>query len=233
MSIAPVQSVSQAFASSTGARSLATSGAVTAGNLLVVCVATYGVTVTVAMADDVNGSYTQAGTYASNNPNEKVSIWYFPNAGAGITTVTVTPTIGVGAAYVDIAIQEYSGCPTTSPLNSTNSSTGTSTTPTTGTVTASSGELIIGIYSQGGGTLSSATVASPFTVREQNLNGSTLEGFGTADDTNASGSEGATWTLSASVNWQALGASFKTATPPAAPIGKIVMASQAVAQAPF
>lgn len=71
-----------------GATTLTVSlGAVTAGNLLVVCCGVQSRLVT-GVADDVNGAWTEA--FAQTNQFAAPGIWYFQNTGSGTPTVTLT-----------------------------------------------------------------------------------------------------------------------------------------------
>ncbi len=186
-------------------RTLAFAQAVSAGSLLVCAVATFN-EAGLGVSDSINGVWTQVGTYITS-AGQRLSLWYFPNSAAGTPTVTVSPD---GTAYISFAIHEYTGAMTVAPLRSSSTNTGLSTTPSSGSVTTTAGELSFAAYCQVDTALSSATVASPYTIRENYL-ATSVEGLGTADDVAAPGDEAATFTLSNSVNWLAFGASFKAA----------------------
>src|SRR6185437_9995342 len=92
---------------------------------------------------------------------DTVGVFSRLNASAGATTVT-----GHGTALVGLAIHEYSGVATTTPLDQKTSNNATSTSATSGNVTTTSAnELLFGFI----GTSSSAntvTHGTGFTIRE-------------------------------------------------------------------
>lgn len=203
-------SAHQDFASSASARTLQWAANNGAGNLLIAAITTYNGSHTVTVSDGTNGSYTQAGGYSTAPVGGgRVSIWYIANcAGSVQPTVTVTPD---SASFVTIALHEFSGVATSTPLDATNPHNGsTTTTPTTGTCTAAAGELVFAAFQSGNNPGVGTTVASPFTILLDSAN----PGSGplvAAYDVNAAGSEGATWTCNTTGNYAALAASFKPA----------------------
>jgi hypothetical protein len=219
MSNTLLQKITAGFGNSSSARTLQYSGNVTAGSLLSCWVATAAGTaghngITVSVSDNINGAWTQAGGYvrdAATNQNSG-SWWYFANsAGGSKPVVTVTPSDSV---YTGIGLHEHSVTSATGvAVDSTSTNTGNSANPATGVCHVSSaGELVLAGYGQGSTALSTCSVGSPFTLENSQLNGVTDEGLGTADDVNASASEGATFTLNTSVGWAAMAISFFTAT---------------------
>lgn len=219
MAILHVQSRIVGFGTDPGARSLAYSSSVAAGRLLCCAVASYntGGDITVTVADDVNGSWTQAGTYTTQ-ANERISIWYKApsGVGSGTTTVTVTPSAN---AYLSFAIHEYSGVKSSAPLRSTSNNFTNSTTPSTGSVTATVGDLIFAAFGFSSVLLTSAVADAPMTDRVQVLDGGPTEGLCSADNVSASGNTNASWVISTTAGWQAIGASFKPADSPVGPPG--------------
>jgi hypothetical protein len=202
-----VQGTSAAFGNSASARSLAFVSNLQPHDLIEVTVATFNPGITLALTDTLSQTYQQAGNYVSNG-SSIISKWYVPNTLGGADTITVTPS---GLAYMTIAIAEYSGIAPVNPFNSWSlGNTGNSSSPSTGiTAVATPGDLVVGAYCQGTAALGSDSVASPFNKRADQLNGTTLEGLGTADDLAAAGSEGATFTTSTSVLWAAIAVSYK------------------------
>ncbi len=198
------------FAGSPSDRTLAYAQAVSAGSLLVAVIGTFTAGITLTVSDSVNGAWTQAGSYSvGTDTNSRISIWYFENSGAGTPTLTVAVSSTV---YVSLALHEYTGCLTSGALRSTvtNTEAGSATTSaTTGTCTATAGDLVVAGYCQGSALVISNTVASPFTIRADGIYGAVGEGLATADDVNAPGNEGATFTILPAVRWAAIAASFK------------------------
>lgn len=179
------------YANDTVARTVAYGGNLTSGSLLVVTVGIY-LDVTVTVSDSTNGSYTQAGTYSHASTNLIVSQWYFPNnAATGTPTLTVTPS---GSAYLALAVEEFTGIAPTSPLEATGGTFTTSSTPTTGTVTATAGDLVVASLSFVDN-VTSSSANSPFTLMTNLAPGGGI-GLATAYDLAAPGNESATFNLS-------------------------------------
>lgn len=206
----------QDYASASGARALAYAQNVASGSLLVMGLYTWGTAgTTVTVSDSLNGAWTQAGGYHANPvPANIMSIWYFQGSAAGACTVTVTPST---TAAIDMMLHEYTGCATTNVLrNTVETADGLDTHPLSGTCTASAGDLVFAMFGQPSTATSSMTVAAPFTLRA-NIPGNVVVGAGSADDVNAGGNEGATWTVNTTVRWTGSAASFKPGSAPPAP----------------
>ncbi len=89
--------------------------------------------------------------------------------------------------------------------------TGSSVNPATGTcIVSQAGTLVLAGFAEGSANLATITVAGSFTAENKQTNASSAEAQGTADDVNASASEGATFTVNTSVAWAAMAISFKT-----------------------
>lgn len=217
-----LQKTSTAFGNSASARTLQYVSNVTAGSLLLLWV-TYedgsGSTLnTVTISDNVNGAWTQAGGYVTANSNtagRRGAWFYFANsAGGSKPIITMTPGASV---YSSLHILEYSvPSPTGVTVDGTSSGsplTGGTTTVSTGTCPVSgAGELVVAGWGQGNASGEVVTVSSPFTVETSEHDGPT-EGGGTADDTNASGAEGATFTTTVAFAFPvAMAVSFITGT---------------------
>lgn len=169
-----------------------------------------------SVTDTLGNSYTQAGTYVGGAG--RMSLWYKINSPAGSPTITVTLA---SSTYFSVWAGEYG--PVTA-LNDTSSSSGTSTAPTTTSVTVNAaGDLVVASY---GGISDSNQItapSSPFVHRYQYAVGdsprlATLGVWGSiADDVDAPASEACSWVLWDSVAWVAFGASFTAATSPPPP----------------
>ena len=134
MAIAFVQS-----AGSSSLKTIAFAGNNTAGNLLVAMIGSSG---------QVDGVSDSRNTYAKAVDRDDaatifVDIWYSANCGAGANTVTFTG--GFGGGFDSIAVAEFSGVATTSPLDQTNNKRafGNSTEFTNAITTTEDDELII------------------------------------------------------------------------------------------
>ena len=123
---------------------LAYSSNVTAGSLLWCIVYWNNTGVTCTVADGVNGSWTGIGTAtvgAGGLASFIGKMFYFPNAGAGATTVAATFSSAVTRR--GIAIHEYSGADTSSPLDQSAYVAVNSTGATTPTITTTNANDVI------------------------------------------------------------------------------------------
>lgn len=211
-----LQKNAQPFGNSASARTLVYTSNVTAGSLLTCWVPTFNPGITVTVSDNMNGSWTQVATYVANG-NQRGSWWYFKNSASGAITVTMTPS---SSAFTSMHIHEHSVTSSTGvSVDNTSTGTGSSTAPATGTCTVSgSGELVLAGCGQGANANIPTAVSPhpPFTL-QNTVDGTASDGGGTADDVNASASEGATFTLPGSALWCAMAVSFNTSgvvTPP-------------------
>lgn len=137
-----------------------------------------------------------------------VEIWYAENVSGGGTTITVTNSGTSGLANAKGWYSEWSGVATSSSLDVHNHTSGSSSTPTTPSVTpaASTNELIlVGATCAGGQTINSGPTAG-FTGVTAGLI-PFLQAYQVVPST--SGSYSCGWTMSASGNWDAVIATFK------------------------
>src|SRR6185312_11692615 len=118
---------------------------------------------TLAVSDNLNGSYTSA-VQGTESTTVDGGIFYLPNAAAGATTVTFSQTSG--SAQLRILIQEWSNIVLTSPLDQTVSHQNglglnflTGTTPST----TQNNELILACAFESGNTVPTS-VPSGFTA---------------------------------------------------------------------
>lgn len=207
-----IQGTFHAYAASTATRTCDFGADVTAGNSLIVFVSTYSDDATLTVTDSLGQTYTQAGAYQYQLvTGAKISCWYKLGTAGGPCTVSVTAS---SAVLHTISVAEYSGV---GSYHASNNGTSTSTTPSPGSVTADPTDLIVAGYAQAVKTIASDSVASPFTIRTDVLNGSTTTGLATADHTNASGNETPTFTMSESVGWVSVGSSFTAGVPATQP----------------
>lgn len=166
------ETLAQARAVNSGAgvtsKTLAFSGAVTAGNLLVVgTLSDTTSAVTFGCSDSVNGTYTSIPA-SVNHTNHSSALFYFPNTASG--TPTVTGTISV-SNFLILIIAEFSGCATSSPLDTgatpAAAASGNSTAPACTLVTGTDSCMIVGVcYSD-----TTGVVGAGFTATADDANG--------------------------------------------------------------
>lgn len=202
---------SGSFDHSTSARTIVYGGNLTPGSLLEVTVSTFNMDITVTVSDDSNGSYTDSGAGYVVNETCRVSKWYFANNGSsGIPTLTVTPSAD---AYISVSVDEFTGVALSSPVRTTATATGFSTTAAgPGTVAATAGDLVVaGMTTRG--TESTASVDSPFTLSASLPGSAATVLLATAYDVAAGGSETPTFnSTSTYIFWAAIGVAYKPAT---------------------
>ena len=203
---------------------------VTAGSLLAVFVAyeANSGTATIAVSDNVDGAWQQAGGYVSNGVHTGAWFYFINSAGGSNLTVTVTPSVAV---YMSIDLHAYFvGSPARVTLDSTVTNTGTGKTIATGAVPVSGpGELVLAGFAQGTSDLTTVTVAGPLTLENNQPVGTSYEGSATADDVNAGSAEGATFTVNSAIAFAAMAISFKI--PPVATNPVVNLAWNSVPQA--
>ncbi|MDP9128040.1 MAG: NHL repeat-containing protein, partial [Pseudomonadota bacterium] len=140
----------------------------TLGNLIIAFVRCSTSTQTVTVADTAGNTYTDA-VNTSSTGDHQLHIFYAKNIQAGANTVTASFSASNANPY--LAIYEYSGLDTTSPLDKTVSANGTSATASTGTTATTSwaNELVfagLGVASGYAGTLTST---EGYTTLQQNV----------------------------------------------------------------
>ena len=191
--------------------------ATTAGNTLVAVISTRGTTTSRVSGISGGGTWVRAAQSANAN-GTTTEIWFAPNISAGVTTVTITQANLRSAAVVI----EYSGILTVSPLDQINaaSSTGSSTSPVTGTTptTTQANELWIGGIGYISSTPTLGTIQNSFTsvataestssTASDNANVYALERIVTGAAAASSGG-----TLSVSAQWSGAVATFKAELP--------------------
>lgn len=140
---------------------------VSAGDLLVADVAPTNTTAsafTVSVSDNKNGTWTSAAQCFSAY-SAQANLFYFPNSASG--SITVTATSSTSTSVFGLAIIEYSGIATTSPLDAggtcSSLATGTSVTVPSVTTTNAS-DLVLSVLGVNG-TAGTVTATSPYTLR--------------------------------------------------------------------
>lgn len=178
-----VQSTGQGFDNSTSARSLAFTSNVTAGNLLLAWVSTYGIGAdrTVSLTDTQGNTWILAG-YAATVNATRISLWYCRAGTSGPCTVTFTPSATV---YSGFGLQEYSGVKTSNYLDDEDNSDlipGGSPMRITSLSVAANGSLVVCGFSQDFFGSNSFTPGAGFTSRITLNNGSTASTLWVEDE---------------------------------------------------
>ncbi len=180
---------------------------VTSGNLIVVAISVNNQTVgTSAISDNKGNTYTKAAE--SIQGLDHIAIFYAKNAigGAGFK---VTSNIGDNT----LSAHEYSGISTFAPIGKTSTAIGTSTTPTSGSVTvATSSSLIFSagwsrnpdeLWGPGAG----------YTKREEQTNDNEYERMATEDKIlTATGSVSSSFSIPTSAKWAIALVTFNPST---------------------
>ncbi len=180
---------------------------VTAGSLLVCAVRFGTVGGTYTISDNLNGAWTKDKTQLIATDGDTVIVASFPNSAGG--AITVTANDGASGNQIYLAIAEFSGVATTSPVDGTpagNNATGTSATSNNVTPTQS-GDLIFGAC--GVANSNTFTQGAGFTFLDDAATGGHL-----ADEYQilaGSGATAATFTLGASDEYGCIAVAYKVA----------------------
>lgn len=137
---APVQ-WTQAFSSGTAASVTTPSITITAGNIIAVCIVCEGNNIGATPVTD-SKSQVYVSAVGPIVGDARCQILYFPNAAAGGTTFTFTPSAN---DFIGIVVIEIAEVPTSSVIGSTNSTVANSTTHSSGNITSSVDEIWIGM----------------------------------------------------------------------------------------
>jgi len=210
-----VQQASVAAAAAATSTALAFSSNNTLGNTIVVAVSWNTVSSLTPTCSDSQGNTYSAIVLETDDPdNSQSGICYATNIKAGANTVTVT--FGASVTYRALAIQEYSGIATTSPVDTyaTYAATGTTATnayTSTTAATTTSGDLIFGYFVDETGSTATATAGTGFTQRTDNT---TLTSPATTEDMvqSSAGSIAATQTENQAHVYTGMMMAFKPST---------------------
>ena len=134
---------------------------VTAGNLVVVSVSSWpNLPASTAVTDSLGNTYSIAGTVLTTQ-GVYSAIYYAKNVKGGADTVTFN-TVKSGG-QISMAIAEFSGADTASPLDKTAGTVGSGNAPSSGNMAPSlAGDLVIGSGTHNGNTVT--TAGSGFTL---------------------------------------------------------------------
>jgi hypothetical protein len=179
----------------------------TTGNLIIAFVRMSTATQTVTVTDTAGNVYADAVSQAQTTDGHQIHIFYAKNAIGGPNTVTARFSATNNHPW--LAVYEYIGLSTTSPLDRVLKAQGGSASPNTGATatTSSANELVFagaGFVNNFAGT---ATAGGGFTMQLQDTG--TSRAANEAIIASATGAFNGTLTLSAPTNWSAVIATFK------------------------
>jgi hypothetical protein len=188
------------------------------GSLVVVAVSAYptlnGTTDLApnSVTDNQGNTYTRAVRHQQTCGaiTQTVGIYYtIVQTSAGTFTVTADPTNNSDAIL--LSIHEYAGAAASGVLGQTNGAEGTSTTASSGNVTASERSLVFGALQECDDTSYSPGIG--FTERIDQEDNTNVQAIHTEDRTVDLGTYSATWSTSGSPSWAAVVAVFKAVSP--------------------
>jgi hypothetical protein len=194
--------------SGVGSLSVAFSAANTSGNLILAFVRMSTTTQTVTLKDSAGNTYVQAVAQVQTSDGSEISLFYAKSI-LGAAANTVTATFSATNNHPWLAIYEYSGLSTTTPLDKTASAQGSSTAVSSGATatTTSANELVFAATGLPSSYTGTTTAGSGYALLEKNPTGSPAANE--SELATSTGTYTGTFTLSASANWSALVATFK------------------------
>ena len=199
-----------AFATATAVTqtTVALTGAVSAGDLLVGWFAQYNSGGPVQVSDNVNGASTRSTSTTFSNGGGDIALYYVQNAAASPYGVTVTVS-SAAPTYLEGVAGEYSGVASAGALDQAAVSSGIGTAVDTGpTAGVAAGELVVGAILTGG----SPGTVSPGQSQGQALTMRAQTGSGSADIDDilafTAGAQDALATLGSPTDWYAVTAVF-------------------------
>ena len=179
----------------------------TAGNLIIAFVRMSTTSQTVTLADSAGNTYTQAVAQSQTSDGSQVRLFYAKNIVGAANTVTATFSASNNHPW--LAIYEYRGLSTTSPLDQTASAQNFSSAPSSGATGTTTGanELIFGGFGFPASYSGTQAAGSGFTLAQNDT--STSPAANESKLVTATGSYTATFSLGSSANWSAVVATFK------------------------
>jgi hypothetical protein len=188
---------------------LAFPSANTAGNLILAFVRMSSTSQTVSVTDTIGNVYIDAVRQTQTSDGHQLHLFYAKNVAGGPNTVTATFSGTNNHPW--LAIYEYHGLSTASPLDRTSAAQGSSSAVSSGStsVTSNANELVFAGVGLPAGYSGTETVGSGF-ILGQNSTG-TSPGATESALVTTTGSYAGTFALSSSTNWSALVATFSAA----------------------
>lgn len=206
-----VPSISQAFPSAN-----------TSGNLIIALVRMSSTSQTVGVTDSAGNLYTDAVVQVQASDTHQVHIFYAKNILGGANTVKASFSSTNNHPW--LAIFEYSGLSTTSPLDQTSSAQGSGTAVSTGTTaqTRASGELLFSGMGLPSTSTVSITAGSGYVVEQSDRTSPGSRAATEQGVVSSLGAFSATYSLSGSANWSAVLATFSATAIGGAPTLSVV-----------
>lgn len=169
------------------------------------------------VTDNQGNTYTLAAASTANN-GQQCGVWYAENIGSPSGTFTATLDPVSTGDYPNLIALEVTGLATSSSFDQTNTATGNSTAPNSGSITPSQAdELVIGVACTGG-TVASIAAAGGWTEEIEQLDSNNHQsGEGDSQIVASTSALSASWTLPGTNQWSALIVSFKAAAAAASP----------------
>ena len=203
-----VQADAVATATEVTQTTVALTGAVSTGDLLVGWFGQYNAGGPVQVSDNVNGAWTRSTSTTWSNGGGDIALYYVQNAAASPYGVTVTIT-SADPTYLEGVAGDYSGVASTSALDQVAVGEGNGTAVDTGTTAGvAAGELVVGAILTGG----SPGTVSPGQSQGQSLTMRAQTGSGSVDLDDilacAAGGQDALATLGSPTDWYAVTAVF-------------------------
>jgi len=206
-----VPSISQTFPSAN-----------TSGNLIIALVRMSSTSQTVGVTDSAGNLYTDAVVQVQASDTHQVHIFYAKNILGGANTVKASFSSTNNHPW--LAIFEYSGLSTTSPLDQTSSAQGSGTAVSTGTTaqTRASGELLFSGMGLPSTSTVSITAGSGYVVEQSDRTSPGSRAATEQGVVSSLGAFSATYSLSGSANWSAVLATFSATAIGGAPTLSVV-----------
>ena len=186
----------------------------TAGRLIVAAVRMSTSSQTVTVTDSAGNIYADAIAQSQTTDGHQVHIFYAKNVAGGANTVKATFSASNGHPW--LAVYEFRGLSTTSPLDRTAHAQGSGSTATSGATatTVNANELVFAALGLPASYAGTVAAGSGYALQQQDT-GSSRSAHEAAAVT-STGSYAGTFGLSVSTNWSAAVATFvaAAATPP-------------------
>ena len=179
----------------------------TAGNMILAFVRASTTTQTVMVTDSVGNSYTHAVAQNQTADGHQIHFFYANNIKPGNNTVTATFSATNNHPY--IAVYEYSGLNTSSPLDQIASAQGSSASPSCGPTprSTSANELAISGLGMANNFTGTVTAGPGWTILKQNT--STSRAANESENLSINGTVTAPFALSVTTKWSCILATFK------------------------